>query len=164
MISKSDLDDVKQLASEIIETLGFKYSQIEVDVLKVDKTGDEDQSDEMVSLQIKGDDLSNLIGRYGKTLFAFQHILTMAYNAGKDEGRIRIIVDINNYRDQREKELKSYAERALIEVKQTNLPMALPPMKPVERRIIHLALKEEQGIITTSEGEEPNRYIVIKPV
>ncbi|MBP9758952.1 KH domain-containing protein [Candidatus Dojkabacteria bacterium] len=164
MISTSELDKVKQLAGEIIETLGFKFSEIDAEVFIADKTEGEEQSSEMINLQIKGDDLVNLIGRYGKTLFAFQHILTMAYNAGKDEGRIRIIVDINDYREQREKELKSYADRALAEVKQTNLPMALPPMKPVERRIIHLALKEEEGIITTSEGEEPNRYVVIKPV
>lgn len=167
MATKQDIEKAKELAAEMLEKLGFGYETIDVDTFSPDEDEDsaiEDGAEiEMIKIDIKGEQLGNMIGRYGKTLFAFQHILTLAFNAGRSENRARLIVDINNYREKREKELTEYAERALVEVRQSNLPMALPPMKPVERRIVHLALKKEEGIVTTSEGDEPNRYVVIKP-
>jgi spoIIIJ-associated protein len=162
MATKQDIEKAKELAAEMLEKLGFEYETIDVDVFSPYKNEDGAEI-EMIKIDIKGEQLGNMIGRYGKTLFAFQHILTLAFNAGRSENRARLIVDINNYREKREKELTEYAERALIEVRQSNLPMALPPMKPVERRIVHLVLKKEEGIVTTSEGDEPNRYVVIKP-
>lgn len=159
MVDKSELEKIEQLAGDILDNLEFDFETINAEVLP-----SEDDKGDIVNVDINGTELSTLIGRFGKTMFAFQHVLNMAYNADKsDEQRVRIIVDVNGYREKREKELRAYADRALAEVKQTNLPMALPPMKPAERRIIHLALKQETGIVTTSEGDEPNRYIVIKP-
>lgn len=162
MPTQLEVDKAKELTEDFLKNLEFSYDAVEASILKAEVEEDSD----LIKIDIKGEDLSNLIGRFGKTMYALQHILSIAFNRDRDrdrEERIKIIVDINQYREKREKELRSYAERALIEVKQTNLPMTLPPMKPAERRVIHLALKEEQGIVTTSEGEEPNRYVVIKP-
>jgi spoIIIJ-associated protein len=163
MIDKSELEKIEQLTGEMLDNLEFDFDTINAEVIE-STNNDSDEISEMIKIDIIGANLSSLIGRFGKTMFAFQHVLNMAYNAGKsDAERKGIIIDVNGYREKREKELRSYADRALTEVRQTNLPMALPPMKPAERRIIHMALKEEEGIVTTSEGDEPNRYVVIKP-
>ncbi len=163
MVSQADIDKAKELTEDFLKNLEFNYESVEAELLKSEKEGEsEEEQEDLIKVDIKGEELSYLIGRFGKTMFAFQHLINIAFNANR-EVRLKVIIDINKYREKRERELRSYAERAMIEVKESKLPMSLPPMKPAERRIIHLALKEEQGIITTSEGEEPNRYVVIKP-
>jgi spoIIIJ-associated protein len=82
--------------------------------------------------------------------------------AHKFEKDLRVLLEVNDYREKREKYLQDIAQRAAMEVKSTGQEVELPPMKPYERRAIHMALKQEAGIETESIGEGEDRRIVVK--
>ena len=78
-----------------------------------------------------------------------------------DSKSYRLVLEINDYRERREKYLLGYAERAALQVRESGQELELPPMKPAERRVIHLALKKEQGVVSKSIGEGEERRIVV---
>jgi len=111
-------------------------------------------------IDISGPELGILIGRRGETLEALQYLTNLA--VGKQVGeRVRVIVDVEGYRQRREETLVRLAKRLSEKVKRTGGRVVLEPMNPHERRIIHTALQDESRIATFSEGEEPNRRVVI---
>lgn len=105
-----------------------------------------------------------LIGRHGDTLDALQYIVSLYANRNRKEtGMVRVTVDTEGYRARREDALRSMARRSAARVVKTNRPMAMEPMNPYERRVLHSALQGFRGVTTHSEGEEPNRRVIITP-
>ena len=109
---------------------------------------------------INGDTLGILIGRRGETLDALQYLTSLKVNRGR-EGYTRITLDSENYRAKREDTLIRLANRMANRALRTGRKVSLEPMNPYERRIIHYALQQTDGVTTHSEGDEPNRHVVI---
>jgi spoIIIJ-associated protein len=116
--------------------------------------------DENIDIRIEGENLGMLIGRRGETLNAIQHITNYIVNRG-EEGRIRVVVDVENYRKKREESLQKLAEKTASKVLKYRRNIALEPMNAYERHIIHSALQEWSDISTFSSGAEPRRCVVI---
>ena len=113
-------------------------------------------------IDVSGQDCGAAIGRHGETLEAIQYLASLVANKFTEE-RIRVSLDIGGYRRRRENTLISMAERAAEKVVHSGLHYNLDPMNPAERRIIHSALQNFPGVTTFSEGEEPERHVVIAP-
>lgn len=110
--------------------------------------------------QMTGDTLGILIGRRGETLDALQYLTSLKVNRGK-EGYTRVTLDTENYRARREDTLMRLANRMANRAVKTGRRVSLEPMNPYERRIIHSALQLNDRVDTHSEGDEPNRHVVI---
>ena len=109
---------------------------------------------------IEGKDKGILIGKRGNNLDSLQYILSLIVNKGRNN-YVRTIVDIDGYRDKREKTLERLAFKKADKCRYYKKKIKLEPMNPYERRIIHSALQSEKDIITYSEGEDPYRRVVI---
>ena len=107
-----------------------------------------------------GDTLGVLIGRRGETLDALQYLTSLKINRGR-EGYTRVTLDTENYRSRREDTLIRLANRMANRAVRTGRRVSLEPMNPYERRIIHYALQQNDAVTTHSEGDEPNRHVVI---
>jgi len=115
-------------------------------------------------LCIDAETMGLLIGRRGETLDAMQYLVSLVANKNrKEEGYIRVTLDTEGYRSRREETLKRLARKNAMHVRQTGRPVSMEPMNPYERRILHSALQGFTGVTTHSEGEEPNRHVVISP-
>ncbi len=118
--------------------------------------------DEVPTYTIFSDNNSILIGRNGKNLKALQLVINQHIN--KELGQsFKFILDINDYKEKHDKTLERLAKNIAREVATTKIEAKLDPMNSYERRIIHNALTNHKRVYTESEGEEPNRYVVIKP-
>ena len=113
-----------------------------------------------VFVQMTGDTLGILIGRRGETLDALQYLTSLKVNRGQ-EGYTRVTLDTENYRAKREETLIRLANRMANHAIKTGRKVSIEPMNPYERRIIHSALQANEAVDTHSEGEEPNRHVVI---
>ena len=113
-----------------------------------------------VFVQMTGDTLGILIGRRGETLDALQYLTSLKVNRGQ-EGYTRVTLDTENYRAKREETLIRLANRMANHAVKTGRKVSIEPMNPYERRIIHSALQANEAVDTHSEGEEPNRHVVI---
>jgi spoIIIJ-associated protein len=115
-----------------------------------------------IHVDIRGNDLSVLIGRRSETLSAFQYVASLI--VGKEEQQfIQLTVDVEGYRDRREKQLIQMAKRMADQVAKTGRRQTLEPMPSAERRIIHIALRDHPDVTTESTGEEPYRKVMILP-
>jgi spoIIIJ-associated protein len=113
-----------------------------------------------IHVDIRGNDLSVLIGRRSETLSAFQYIASLI--VGKEEQQfVQLTVDVEGYRDRREKQLIQMATRMADQVAKTGRRQTLEPMPSAERRIIHIALRDHPDVKTESTGEEPYRKVMI---
>jgi spoIIIJ-associated protein len=110
-----------------------------------------------------GEDLGLLIGRHGQTIDAIQHLAYRAAFRGKG-ARKRLVVDASGYRARREVALQADADRAVDVAVRDARPVALEAMSALERRVVHEYLRDRAGIETYSEGEEPDRHLVVAPV
>ena len=113
-----------------------------------------------VFVKMTGDTLGILIGRRGETLDALQYLTSLKINRGQ-EGYTRVTLDTENYRAKREDTLIRLANRMANRAVKTGRKVSLEPMNPYERRIIHSALQANEAVDTHSEGDEPNRHVVI---
>ena len=127
--------------------------------VKVDVYVDESKADNL-SIHMIGDTLGILIGRRGETLDALQYLTSLQVNKGR-EGYIRVTLDTENYRAKREDSLRRLAQRMANRAVKTGRKVVLEPMNPYERRVLHTALQNHPAVTTHSEGEEPNRRVVI---
>ena len=116
-----------------------------------------------IELNLSGHNLGILIGKHGQTLDALQYLVNLAANQGLTEERVRIILDIEDYRERREETLYRLAARLAERCCRTNQRVVLEPMNRHERKIIHLALQENHRVLTYSAGDEPFRKVVIEP-
>jgi len=108
-----------------------------------------------------GDDLGILIGKHGQTLDALQYLTNLAANRDLLEEKVRIILDVENYRSRREETLRRLALRLADRVKNSGEKIVLEPMNRHERKIIHTALQDNHRVMTYSDGEEPYRKVVV---
>jgi spoIIIJ-associated protein len=134
-----------------------------VHALGLHATVDIEESDEEIRATVNGDDLGLLIGRHGATIDALQHIAMRAAFHGLAEHKA-VVVDAAGYRERREATLKRAADRAVEDALSYGRPVELEPMGPQERRIVHLYLRDRPEIQTHSEGDEPDRRLVVSPV
>jgi spoIIIJ-associated protein len=116
-----------------------------------------------VVLDVSGDDLGLLIGWRGETLRALQTIVNLMLGDEESSELRRIIVDVERYRARRETQVMDLARRLANRVKRTGERYTLDPMQPYERRAVHIALADDEGVRTESSGKEPARRIVIHP-
>lgn len=111
-------------------------------------------------INLRGKSAGKLIGKRGETLYALQYLVNIAANRNEDTS-IKILLDIEDFRKERERTLTNLARKLAKDVKQTGESIALEPMNPLERKIIHMALQQDEEVETTSDGEETKRHIVI---
>jgi spoIIIJ-associated protein len=151
-LDESDVaTDVRLLVSRIAAAIG------------VDGRVDVREDDEVVTVTCSGPDVAILIGRHGQTIDAVQYLMNAISHRTYGDARKEVVVDAAGYRERRRATLESLAVRTAQEVRANGERVELDPMTAVERKVVHLKLKEFEGVQTTSEGTEPNRYVVVLP-
>ncbi len=151
----------KELAEELDSA---KFLQELLNRMGVNGTVSAFENEEGIKLKIDSDTDGLLIGRRGETLDALQYIVSLYENKDrKENGYRRISIDTEGYRARREDTLRRLARRNALKVAKSGRSFAMEPMNPYERRVIHSALQSFRGVTTHSEGEEPNRRVIITP-
>lgn len=142
---------LQELLEEVTEGLGL---DVEVEV---------QESEGVLSGRIKGGDVGLFIGRRGQTIDAVQHLAQrIVFPEGPSP--VRVVIDADGYRERRAELLRADADDAAEEALRDGRAVELDPMPPSERRIVHEYLRERGGVETHSEGDEPERYLVVSPV
>lgn len=150
---------MKKNLSKKVKTITQVFFRKMVFAAEVDVT----EKDSTIKINISCPDSALLIGRYGETLKSLQLILaTIIYNQLKPKTPVRILVDIDNYRNNQNKQIEEMGERAAQAVLKYKKPEVLRPMNSYERKIIHTIVSQKAGLETASIGEEPERRIIIK--
>jgi spoIIIJ-associated protein len=142
---------LQELLQEIVDALG-----IDVDVEVEERQG-------VLSGRIRGEDVGLFIGRHGQTIDAVQH-LAQRIVFPEGPGGPRVVVDADGYRERRAEILREDADEAAEEAVRTRRPIVFDPLPSWERRIVHEHLRDNGEVETHSEGEEPDRYVVVSPV
>ena len=155
-LTDEELDYVADTAIGILRSMLTFYDAGDADIDEYD--GGEGE----LILDVSNADLAILIGRHGKTLEAFQYMFTLLLN-NRLGFRYPVVVDIEGYKNRRRQKLESMAHASANKALSRGCEVRMHPMKPYERRIIHLTLRGHKGITTHSEGSEPSRYVVIVP-
>ncbi|MEW9031960.1 MAG: RNA-binding cell elongation regulator Jag/EloR [Planifilum fimeticola] len=135
---------------EVLSTMGLS---VEVEVR---------EEPEAVTFDLRGDQLGLIIGRRGQTLDALQYLVNIVANRGA-ETRHRFILDAGGFRERRRKTLQDLADRLARQVLRTGKEVKLEPMSPADRKVIHTRIQTVEGLTTYSEGEEPDRRVIIAP-
>lgn len=150
------LDHTEAVVSRLLHLLNLE-AQVSANYGATERDGRRN-----IQVDIRGKDLSVLIGRRSETLSAFQYVASLI--VGKEtEQFVQLVVDVEGYRDRREKQLVQMANRMADQVTKTGKRQTLEPMPSSERRVIHIALREHPAVKTESTGEEPYRKVVILP-
>jgi len=144
--------DPMKVAQDFLDKI-FSLMKLEVEIEKISK------QDNTV-FNIRGSDLGILIGKHGQTLDALQYLTNLTANRD-NESKVRIVLDVEDYRQRRMDTLTRLASRLADNVRRRGEKVVLEPMSSNERKIIHLALQNDQRVVTYSEGEEPYRKVVI---
>lgn len=144
------IDYLKESVKEITELMNIKAN------LEVRRRED------TITITLFSDNNSILIGKNGKNIQAFQNIIRQIVPNSINE-KYKIIIDVENYKEKRLINIERLAKKIAREVKNTKVETKLDPMNSYERRIVHNVLTNNKFVYTESEGEEPNRYVVIKP-
>ncbi|MEQ8200620.1 MAG: RNA-binding cell elongation regulator Jag/EloR [Syntrophomonadaceae bacterium] len=142
-------NEARQVVEELLQKMKIEY---QIDNIEWDNG--------VTRINIVGKDMGLLIGRKGETLNALQFLAGLMVNR-KREQKMRIVLDVEDYRKKREQSLEALALRLSEKVKQTQKNVIMRPMNPQERRIVHTILQEDPQLITYSMGDEPNRKVVI---
>jgi spoIIIJ-associated protein len=143
--------DARSLAQRVMEAVG------------VAGRADVREDEGSITVTFSGEDVALLIGRHGQMIDSVQYLLNAISHRTYGDGRKEITVDAAGYRERRRSTLESLAVRTAREVLDTGRRAELEPMTAVERKVVHLRLKEFEGVETASEGTEPNRYVVVLP-
>ena len=122
-----------------------------------------DESDDELRATVEGEELGLLIGKHGTTIDALQHLAMRIALRGEADPR-RIVVDAAGYRARRENALQREADRAVADALRYGRPVELEPMRALERKVVHMYLRERSDIETHSEGDEPERRLVVSPL
>ncbi len=143
--------DARALVARIVSALG------------VDARVDAREDEQAVVVTCSGPDVALLIGRHGQTIDAIQYLLNAIAHRTYGDERKEVVIDAAGYRERRRATLEALAARTAERVLTTGAREELEPMTAVERKVVHLHLKDVEGVATTSEGTEPNRYVVVLP-
>ena len=119
-----------------------------------------DEENSLIEVEFKGVEMGVLIGKRGQTLDSLQYLTNLAVNKQSDH-YVKVKLDTEDYRKRRKDTLENLAKNISYKVKRTKRPVALEPMNPYERRVIHSALQNDRYVSTHSEGEEPYRHVVV---
>jgi len=149
-----DLEDAVRLADETLRDI--------LSLIPVEATVTSDQSDGKINLHIEGDRSGLLIGRKGKTLDALQFVVNKIVNKALDK-KCNVVLDSENYRKRRRDSLTQLALKMGDKAKRIKKPVTTNPMNPHDRRIVHIALKEDEDVDTKSRGEGLLKKVVIIP-
>ena len=134
-----------------------------VSALEVDARVDVHEDDELVVITCSGPDVALLIGRHGQTIDAIQYLLNAIGHRTYGDDRKEVVVDAAGYRERRRATLEALAVQTAERVLASGHREELEPMTAIERKVVHLRLKDFEGVATSSEGTEPNRYVVVLP-
>ena len=151
-LAKVEEQTIKAVEEFVQDTLKAMNMDVEI-TSSIDEDG-------ALCVDMKGEHMGILIGKRGQTLDALQYLANRVANKHQD-GYVRVKLDTENYRARREETLKHLAKNIAHKVKRNRRPVALEPMNPYERRIIHSALQSDPYVTTHSEGEEPYRKVVV---
>ena len=149
-------EEPKKSAEEVAEEFIVKVCA----AMNLDVKVKIETEDKNLNIEIVGDDMGVLIGKRGQTLDSLQYLVSLIVNK-ESESFYRVKLDTENYRERRKETLENLARNIAFKVKKTRRSVALEPMNPYERRIIHAALQNDKYVTTASKGEDPNRYVVI---
>jgi len=141
---------VRAVVGRVVHALGLRAT---VDIA---------ESDEEIRATVNGDELGLLIGKHGTTIDAVQHLAFRAAYRGRED-RKQVTVDAAGYRERRETALHRMADRAAAEALRYDRPVELEPMRAPERKVVHTYLSERTDVETHSEGDEPDRRLVVSP-
>jgi spoIIIJ-associated protein len=123
------------------------------------------EDDEEIRASLAGPDLGLFIGKHGQTIDAVQHLaVRLAYRGAERGERKRVVVDAAGYRERREAALRRQADQAADDAIRFGRPVALDAMGPLERKVVHEYLRDRSEVETYSEGDEPDRHLVVAPV
>ena len=150
-IPEEPAERVRAIVARVVQALGLHAT---VDIA---------ETDEEIRATVNGDELGLLIGKHGSTIDALQHLVFRAAFRGEEE-RKQVTVDAAGYRERREGALQRMADRAAAEALRYSRPVELEPMRATERKIVHTYLSERNDVETHSEGDEPDRRLVVSPV
>ena len=153
-LTDEKISEIKKTANTFLTDV-FKAMDMDVEISE-----DYQKETGVLTVNMEGEDMGVLIGKRGQTLDSLQYLVSLVVNKGVD-GYIHVKADTENYRERRKKTLENLAKNIAFKVKRTRQPVALEPMNPYERRIIHSSLQNEKYITTYSEGEEPYRKVVV---
>ncbi len=161
--STPDLENARSIAqaivSELLEKMDIHRAEVEARIL----TPEDEQDRPGILVEIFGDDLSILIGKQAETLNALQYITRLI--VGKEIGHgVNLSVDVEGYRSRREQSLRQLAQRMASQAVKTGRRQMLEPMPANERRLIHIELRDNDEVTTSSVGEDPRRKVTITPV
>lgn len=131
--------------------------------LGLNATVDIAETEEELRATVNGDDLGLLIGKHGATIDALQHLAVRIAFPHRDRSK-HVVIDAAGYRDRREEALHRQADRAIAEALEYGRPVELEPMRALERKVVHLYIRDRTDVETHSEGDEPDRRLVITPV
>jgi spoIIIJ-associated protein len=143
--------EVREVLERILEAIGVR-AQISLR-----------EDDESLVASLGGRELGLVIGKHGQTIDAIQYLVNAIIWRGQTDGRKQVIVDAAGYRARREATLEALAVRSAERAVASAKTVELEPMTAVERKVVHVRLKEFPGVGTRSEGTEPNRFVVIEP-
>jgi spoIIIJ-associated protein len=150
----AELDPVEaleELLEEVVDGLGL---DVEIDV---------EERGGVLTGRLEGEDVGLFIGRHGQTIDAVQHLAQrIVFPDGPSS--VRVVIDANGYRERRAESLRAEAEDAADRAIASGKPVELDPLPPFERRIVHEYLRDRGGVETHSEGNEPERYLVVSPL
>ena len=142
---------VRELLERIVGAIGV-HAQLEIE-----------EDEETLTAAFSGRDLGLLIGKHGQTIDAIQYLANAIVYRGQMEDRKAIVVDAAGYRERRKASLDALALRSAERATSAGQRVELEPMTAVERKVVHVRLKDYPGVTTSSEGTEPNRFVVIEP-
>ena len=155
--SEEELDKIADCAIEAVQLFLGYFGAEEAEIEEYE--GDEGE----LILDIIGENLAVLIGRHGKTLDSIQFLVSSIVS--KQIGfRYPVIIDVEGYKHRRKQKLISIAKSSAARAVRNKATVRMRPMNPYERRIVHIALKKDKRVVTSSEGVEPSRYVVIQPL
>lgn len=143
-------DQVKDFLSQV-----FKAMDLEVEIItKLD------EENKVMDVEFKGPEMGVLIGKRGQTLDSLQYLTNLAINKQSDS-YVKVKLDTEDYRRRRKETLENLAKNVAYKVRRSRRTVSLEPMNPFERRVIHSTLQNDKYVETHSEGEEPNRHVVV---
>ena len=144
------VDNIREFLENVFSAMNM---EVTIDIKKA-------EDDKVYEVELSGKEMGLLIGKRGQTLDSLQYLTNLAVNKHSD-GYIKVKLDTEDYRQRRKDTLENLAKNIAYKVKRTRRSVALEPMNPYERRIIHSALQYDKYVDTHSEGEEPHRKVVV---
>ena len=144
------VDNIREFLENVFSAMNM---EVTIDIKKA-------EDDKVYEVELSGKEMGLLIGKRGQTLDSLQYLTNLAVNKHSD-GYIKVKLDTEDYRQRRKDTLENLAKNIAYKVKRSRRSVALEPMNPYERRIIHSALQSDPAVSTHSEGEEPYRRVVV---